>query len=132
MPFFTDGALQAILPELARPRPTAEDPTILHKIVTTSPPPLLLIYIQRQWPDGRVCGRMVLYGQRLEYGGKVYIYRGGLRFHPNNSHYTSVICRGRQFYSCDDTRRTPITQAQAFSPYAPGIIQSLLYEALPS
>ena len=77
------------------------------------------------WTDGAVW-------PRLEYGGKVYIYRGGLRFHSNNSHYTSVICRGRQFYSCDNTSITPITQAQAFSPYQPGIIQSFLYEELPT
>ena len=108
-----------------------EDPTVFHRIETVTPPRLLMLNIQRRWPDGRVCTRMILYGQRLEYGGFTYIYRGGVRFHPNNSHYTSIICRGSQFYQCDDSRIVPLTQAQAFSPYASGIIQSLLFEQIP-
>ena len=123
--------MQQILPELERMEPTTEDRTVLHRIETVNPPPLLMINVQRLWPDGRVCGRMITYGQRLEFGGSTYIYRGGLRFHPKNSHYTSVICRGSQFYKCDDGQVVPLTQAQAFSPYAGGLIQSLLYEEIP-
>ena len=91
-----------------------------------------MINIQRAGLDGRVCGRIITYGQRLELKGSTYIYRGGLRFHPNDSHYTAVICRGSQFYKCDDSRVLPLTRTQAFSPYADGIIQSLMYEAIPT
>ena len=74
IPFFTDGAVQQILPELERFTPTAEDPTVKHRIETVTPPPLLMINIQRAGLDGRVCGRLITYGQRLELNGSTYIY----------------------------------------------------------
>jgi len=118
-----------ILQHLARPTPT-EDPTVTLSIQTITPPQVLLIYIQRAWPDGQVCTRAILYGESLEYGGARYGLRGALHYHPGG-HYTSTVCRGDRYYSCNDNRIQTLTSQEALSVYgthgSPNRVQVLMY-----
>ena len=92
-----------------------------------------MIYIQRLWPDGRICGRSVGYGQRLTYCGLRYGLRGALHYHDHDGHYTSVVCRGNKYYHCNDSSIKSLTRAEAFSPYTYGdtnTVQTLVYSRL--
>ena len=118
-----------ILRHLAKPTPT-EDNTIMHSLQTVTPPHVLMIYIQRAWPDGTVCKRAILYGEKLEYCGEQYGLRGALHYHPGG-HYTSTVCRGDKYYSCNDSRVRQISGETAFSVYSeygsPNRVQVLIY-----
>ena len=60
----------------------------------------------------------MLYGQRLEYSGTRYSLRGALQYHTHSGgHYTAVVCRGEQYYACNDSRVTAISRAEAFCCY---------------
>ena len=102
----------------------------MHSLQTMTPPQVLMIYIQRAWPDGTVCTRAILYGDRLEYGGEQYGLRGALHYHPGG-HYTSTVCRGDRYFSCNDSRIQQLTKEEAFSVYAthgsPNRVQVLMY-----
>jgi hypothetical protein len=135
IPFFREGALQQLLVDIEQPTPTTEDQSVLHQVVTYTPPEHLLIYVQRQRPDGTVCNRSVGYGQRLLFHHVRYGFRGAVHHHPGGKgHYTSVVSRGDEYYHCNDTLIKPLTRQQAFGPYTFGstnAVQLMMYSRLP-
>ena len=133
VPLHAEGSLQTILQMLARPTPTAEDPTKRISIGTQTVPSILMIYIQRKRPDGWTCRRSIEYGQRLTYCGAKYGLRGALHFHSDSDHYTAVVGRGNKYYNCDDSVVREITRSEAFDANAygnVGSVQMLMYSRI--